>query len=89
MGSPDFRLHWELTLLKDFVSQSAKGFGFLLELSDALWESRADCAVLQLSQGTRAQSGQSSTPRNVPSAQTQTVTGCDLSRLGNMAMSSG
>lgn len=36
VGSPDFKVHWELTLLKDFVSQNAKDFSFLPELSDAL-----------------------------------------------------
>lgn len=54
MGSPDLKLHRELTLLKDFASRNAKGFSFLPELRDALGESRADCAMLQLSQGTRS-----------------------------------
>lgn len=34
VGSPDIKLHWELTLLRDFVSHNAKGFSLLPELPE-------------------------------------------------------
>lgn len=42
VGPPDFKLHSELTLLKNFVSHNAKGISSLPKLHDALWESMAD-----------------------------------------------
>lgn len=70
-------------MLKDFVSQSAKGFSFLPELSGAQGEPRADCAGVQFSQGTRSRAEMEEGKgilRNVSSDPTWIIKGCDFSR---------
>lgn len=42
VGPPDFKLHSEMILLKNFVSNNAKGNSSLPKLHDALWESMAE-----------------------------------------------